>query len=134
MRFEVFKKVLWRKADYLALSTDARLLFLWSWTNPDVGACGLYRASVRQLEDALGESPGAAPARERVGVALRELAEKPHVLYDDEAEVLWVVAKAKHADRSEAARDLMRREARRCPPTPLKDEFRRLYDRRLELS
>lgn len=121
---------------YQELEADARLLFLWSFTNPDATLCGLYRASWRQLASALGPLNGRVPVAvdRRVEAALNALERKPLVLYDEEREVLWVVNRARHANRSPKVATAMRREFERCPASPVKDQFKRRYGRQLQLA
>lgn len=134
--WEMVYRGTWRDGAFLELSTDARLLFLWSWTNPDAALCGLYSASPRMLERALEERDGGSDdeLRARVAGALRELARKPLVLYDDDAEVLWVVRRAAYANRSPKVQVLLQREVAECPPSILKKRFLRAHGARLGLT
>ncbi len=134
--FEMFYRATWNDQAFIELSTDARLLFIWSFTSPPSALCGLYYVSPRQLERALEERPGASsdPLRARVRDALLELARKPMVLYDDDAEVLWVVNRARYANRSPKVRVLLAREVRECPPSPLRDRFLEVYAQALDLA
>ncbi len=127
---------MWTDPAFLELSTDARNLFMWAWTAPGNALCGLYHVSPRKLEHAFAQEPGPSdPAtRERVRTALIELARKPLVLYDDDAEVLWVVSRAKHANRSPKVAVLLKREVEECPPSPLKDQFLKAHGSRLGLT
>lgn len=133
--FEMLQRKIWHDRAFMDLSTDARLLFIWSWTHPANALCGLYHVSPRQLERALEERRGSDPAlRARVKAALDELAVKPLVLYDDDAEVLWVVKRAEYANRSPKVAVMLRREFEECPPSPLKDRFIDAHGDRLGLS
>lgn len=120
---------------YVELDADARLLFLWSFTNPDATLCGLYRASWRQLAGALAPLNGRVPPEmdARVEAALNALEQKPLLLYDEDTEVLWVVNRARHANRSPKVATAMRREYERCPASQLKAQFRTRYGRQLDL-
>lgn len=134
--WEMVQRRTWIDPAFTELSADARLLFLWSWTGPTNALCGLYHVSPRMLERALAERRGPDAddsLRERVRGALIELARKPLVLYDDDAEVIWVVSRAKHANRSPKVRVLLAREVESCPASPLKDEFLRVHGARLGL-
>jgi hypothetical protein len=134
--FEMLQRKIWHDQAFMELSTDARLLFIWSWTHPANALCGLYHVSPRQLERALEERPGGSDPelRARVRAALLELAAKPLVLYDDDSEVLWVVRRAAYANRSAKVAVLLRREYSECPPSPLKDKFMQAHGERLGLN
>jgi hypothetical protein len=129
-RWSQFNEAIWNDADFLALGTDARLLFIWSWTNPDAAICGLYPTSVRRMALAI-DSGSEQRDRQldalRVTQALDELARKPMVRYDYDNEVLFVLQRAKHANRSPKTAIAMRREYERCPASPLKSMFARRY-------
>ncbi len=135
--FELFQRRIWTDPAFLELDVDARLLFIWTWTAPPNALCGLYHVSPRMLMNAL-EPPRQGPAepatRERVRLALVALARKPLALYDDDAEVMWVVSRAKHANRSPKVAVLLKREFEECPPSPLKDKFLRAHGSRLGLT
>lgn len=132
------QRELWSDEEgFLLLSTDARLIFLWAFTGGKATMCGLYPASLREVASAL-EQPDPDRWKEhlepRVRGALEELARKPMVLYDEGWEVLWVVNRALHANRSPKVRTGMRREFRECPPSPLKEAFRTRYGGMLDLT
>jgi hypothetical protein len=44
-RREDFDNSLWSDPDFLALTPQARLLYIWSWTNPRCGMAGIYKLS-----------------------------------------------------------------------------------------
>lgn len=134
--FELFHRKIWTRRAFLDLGTDARMLFIWTWTAPSNALCGLYHVSPRMLERALEQRPGPSSdeLRDRVRVALQELAVKPFVLYDDDAEVLWVVNRARYANRSPKVAVLLRREVEECPPSVLKDRFIKTHGARLGLN
>lgn len=113
---------LWSDRKFRALGPDAKLLFIWSWSPPHSAACGLYRASWKDLEDAI-DGPGEECLDDRVALALEQLGEAGMVKYDPDREVLWVVNRVKYAPTTERAFGLMRRELRACPESPLVDEF-----------
>lgn len=130
-RFSMFNCPTWNDAAFRQLDTDARLLFIWSWTNPLSTICGLYQVSQRQMEIALSTDPDCL--EERVALALEQLAAKPMVRYDEENEVIWVVNRAKHSNRSPKVAKAMQREVQDCPPSPLVDEFVARYGSMLNL-
>lgn len=127
---------LWTDTKFLDLSTDARLLFIWSWMPPHASVCGLYGASMKQLSRALGLSEHVASGEQigRVLSALGELRERGMVLYDDENEVLWCVNRVKHAPQTPATVELMQQEVLACPESPLVDAFIARYGSLLGLS
>jgi hypothetical protein len=133
--WEMFYKRVWHTRSFRALGTDARLLYLWSWTSPGDGRLsGLFEASPTQLAQALGDADSLFGPRQRVAAALRELAVKPLLLYDDDAEVVWVVGRVEHALRSPTQAVRMRREFEACPPSPLRDRFRATYGAQLQIE
>jgi hypothetical protein len=127
------RKAVWRKPSFLELSTDARLLYLWSWTNPAANLIGLYRAGVSELVAAVGPANG-RPGLERLEDALRELSRKPLLLYDDDAALLWVVGRVEHVLTSPKVRIAMRRQFAEVPPGILRDRFVALYGSLLDLE
>lgn len=128
-RFTLVENAVWEDPDFKRLSTDARLLFLWAWTNPNAAICGLYHTSETHLLKAL--EPGAE--KDRLYPAMVELADKPLVLYDFNNEVVWVVNRARHANRSEGVAKRMQREVEACPESPLVDNFMAMYGQMLAL-
>jgi hypothetical protein len=135
-RFVFVTDELWTDAKFLRLSTDARLLFMWSWMPPHSNACGLYKCSLRDLEVALGSSPSddTQGRSGRVEAALDELAGAGMLLFDHENEVLWVVNRVKYAARTAKAVAWMQKELRRVPASPLVDEFISRYARMLSIE
>lgn len=86
-RNEDIDNAIWADPDFDALSTDAALLYLWSFTNPRCGMAGIYRVPERQLlEGKL--SP------DRLSAALKELSANRFCFY--EQGVLWVRSRARH--------------------------------------
>ena len=130
--FAMVERGFWSDETVGGLSTDARLLFLWSWTNPRATIAGLYPVGQGPMRAALDRPDEARGARVRD--ALAELDAAGLVRYDDENEVLWVVNRARYANRSPATVKGMEREWRECPPSPLRDAFKRKYGRVLELG
>lgn len=127
--FAILHTKMWRDPAFVDLTPDARLLFLWAWTNPEAAISGLYAVSAKRMAQALGAMPGdpASAWAAKVDAALKELAAKPLVLWDDDAEVLWVVTRAHHSNRSPKAAAVMTKELARCPPSPLKEAFIERY-------
>jgi hypothetical protein len=120
-----FPAKLWTDEAVRELSADAKLLFIWSWTNPQSNMAGLYQVSVRSMQRALQEKPIAD--EERVIAALDELARKPLALYDYDNEVIWVVNRAKHANRSPKCVTAIQRHVGLIYDSPLKAQFTKRY-------
>jgi hypothetical protein len=47
-RREDFDNSLWSDPDFLVLSSDARLVYIWTWTNPRCGMAGIYKFAPSQ--------------------------------------------------------------------------------------
>lgn len=128
---------LWNDTDFRDLTTDARLLFIWSWTNPEASISGLYHVSVKAMGRALGRPSGHTldqDVEERVEKALEELGQKPLVLYDYDEEVIWVVNRARFTNRSPNQQKAIQRGYESCPPSPLREQFKNVYESILEGS
>jgi hypothetical protein len=117
----------WTDSKFMSLSTDARLLFLWAWTNDRAAICGLYECSPKQMKRGLGHQASEYSQDERVEFALKELHDAGMVRYDDDNDVLWVVNRVKHANVSARAAKAMQREVRSCPDSPLVMAFLKKY-------
>lgn len=86
-RREDISNAIWDDEDFDALSNDAALLYLWSFTNPRCGMAGVYRVTRRHLCE------GRLKGRKLDG-ALAELRESRHLFFIDG--VLWVRTRVKH--------------------------------------
>ena len=131
-RFVLVECSMWEDLDFRGLSTDSRLLFMWAWMGPRASISGLHLATVGQMRKALQEEPDQADEN-RVHAALDELAQKPLALYDYDAEMIWVVNRARHANRSPKVARSMQREVEQAPPTVLIKQFARKYGQMLQL-
>lgn len=133
--FAMFETATWEDGPFLRLGADARLLFIWSWTNPHATICGLYEASLERIALALpglpdeGERPLTEQEVQRLDTALVELAAKPLVVYHYETRVLYVPKRAAKANRSPKVLTAMQREFARCPQSPCKEMFAARYPR-----
>lgn len=126
----MYETATWEDGPFLALGGDARLLFIWSWTNPGATICGLYPATLEEMAVALPDVPeGPLPEEvvDRLDAALMELAAKPLVAYDYDNQVLWVLTRAAKANRSPKVLVKMQREFGAVPWSPLKDQFAARY-------
>jgi hypothetical protein len=86
-RNEDIDNAIWADPDFDALSPDAALLYLWSFTNPRCGMAGIYRVPERQLLE------GRLPP-ERLAAALAELADSRFAFY--EQGIFWVRTRARY--------------------------------------
>lgn len=86
-RLEDVSTALWEDEDFDDLSPDAKLTYLWSFTNDRCGMSGLYRVKRRSLVE------GALPAKRRDD-ALSELEGAGFLQYVDGW--LWVRSRVKH--------------------------------------
>lgn len=86
-RREDVETSIWDDDDFDALSDDAALLYLWSFTNPRCGMSGVYRVKSRSICEGR-----MTPARRTA--ALEELAEANFVHYVDG--FIWVRSRVKH--------------------------------------
>ena len=128
-QFDLFFRRFWEDEDVLVLSTTAKLLFIWTWTQPTAPIGGLYRCTREEMANAIGVGWDLGT----LDFHLMELQRKPLVLYDDQNEVIFVCRRAEYAARSERAIARMRAEYARAPASPLRDEFARMYGAFLDL-
>jgi hypothetical protein len=135
-RYVTVTEDLWTDAKFLKLSSEARLLFIWSWMPPHANVCGIYKCSLRDLERALGASVvnGSQGLRERVERALDELRSLNMLHFDGENEVLWVVNKVKYVAKTAKTAAFMQKELRRVPDSPLVEQFVRKWGRMLNVE
>jgi hypothetical protein len=87
-RREDFDNSLWSDPDFLALSADARYVYIWTWTNTRCGMAGIYKFAPSQAASETGISEA------RIRKALLELAEARFAYYEEN--VLWVRTRVKH--------------------------------------
>lgn len=79
---------IWSDADFHALTPDAKLIYVWSFTNPRCGMAGLYKV----VPGAISLETGID--NDRLTAALQELHDARFVLYA--RGVLWVRSRVKH--------------------------------------
>jgi len=132
--FSMVYKRMWHDPAFRELDTDARCLFLWTWTNPQEKIGGLYHASVRAMADAMGDPTRSdvGELERRVEAALEALAAKPLVAYDYDLEVVWVVNRAKHSITSSKVAVCVKREVELVTPGPLRDRFLAMYGKTID--
>jgi hypothetical protein len=85
-RIEDFDSELWDDPAIEALSLEATILYIWTWTNSRVGAAGIYKATRRALTES--KVPD-----DRLDAALAELQEADLAFYDET--YVWVKARVK---------------------------------------
>lgn len=88
-RREDVDNAIWSDGEFVeGLSPEAKLLYLWSFTNPRCGMAGMYRV----MRSAIVLETGLPP--ERLDAALAELADRRFAFYD--GGVMWVRSRVKH--------------------------------------
>lgn len=86
-RVEDVKTSLWEDEDFDELSPDAKLIYLWSFTNDRCGMSGVYRVRRRSIAE------GCLPTKRR-DEAVKELEEHGFLRYVDGW--VWVRSRVKH--------------------------------------
>lgn len=119
-RREDIDNAIWTDPDFEALSAEATLLYLWSWTNPRCGMAGIYKVSTRTMAESK------VPLTQIPSV-LVELAAASFAFY--EQQVLWVRTRVKHLrSRSPQMAASVVADLRKLPPThPLVARFIETY-------
>lgn len=144
-RFAILQCETWNDEGFVELSNDARLLFLWGWSNPQAAICGLYEVQfpASHMAAAIGDVTGGSSLTnaERIARALRELEAKPLMFFDErhglaelQRGVVWVVNRCFHSNTSAKAAEIMAREWCKVPDGPLKDAFYARYGDALRLD
>jgi hypothetical protein len=87
-RREDIDNSIWSDSDFLKLSANAKLVYLWSFTNPRCGMSGLYKVD----ESIISFDTKIPPAK--LAVALSELARTRFAYYDDG--VIFVRTRVRH--------------------------------------
>ena len=87
-RREDIDNAIWSDPDFVELSADAKLLYLWSFTNPRCGMAGLYKVSKGPM---IYETT--VPV-DRIDAAVEELESVCFLFFD--GRVLWVRSRVKH--------------------------------------
>jgi hypothetical protein len=120
-RREDFDNSLWSDPDFLALSSAARLTYIWTWSNPRCGMAGIYKLSPAQATLELGLDEATVTA------ALAELGEARFAFY--EMNVLWVRSRVKHLrQKTTQIATAIRSDLARIPNGhPLKVQFVETY-------
>jgi hypothetical protein len=120
-RREDFDNSLWSDPEFLALSPEARMTYIWTWTNPRCGMAGIYKTAPVQAAMETGLSEDAVRA------ALTELGEAQFAFY--EGNVLWVRSRVKHLRQktTQIARAIRNDLAKISDDHPLKAQFMATY-------
>jgi hypothetical protein len=87
-RHENVENSIWSDPEWLELTPHAKLLYLWTWTNPRCGMAGIYKMALSAAAMETGLE------LDRVREVLDELREARFCFYEDK--VLWVRARVKH--------------------------------------
>jgi len=113
---------LWMDDKFLHISPQARLLFLWMFTNPDAGSSGLFLFNDDVCENETGLS-----GRE-LHHCLKELIKIERVLYDEKTNIIWVVNQFKHTPKSPKIIESTLKEVKSLPKSPVKEVFYKKYE------
>jgi hypothetical protein len=87
-RREDIDNATWGDPDFAALSPEAKLLYLWSFTNPLCNFAGLYKVTTARMASETGLTP------RRTETALAELVRDRFVQF--EHPLLWIRSRVKH--------------------------------------
>jgi hypothetical protein len=87
-RREDIDNAVWSDEDYVSLSPDAKLLYLWSFTNPACGMAGLYKCDRGLAAYQTKLTP------KRVDNAIRELSDAAFLYWEEG--VIWVRSRVKY--------------------------------------
>lgn len=87
-RREDISNTIWDDPDFAELTAPAKLVYLWSFTNPRCNMAGLYKVPVRHI----GAETGLTDSR--VEKALSELQARRFIYFD--GTVLWVRSRVRH--------------------------------------
>ena len=119
-RREDIKNAIWDDEDFDALSNDAALLYLWSFTNPRCGMAGVYRIKRRHLCE--GRLSG-----DTLDSVLDEVARSGHLFYV--AGYVWVRTRVKHLrTKGEPMLKSIAKDVTSLPPDhPFREAFVREY-------
>lgn len=112
---------------FLALTAAARSLFLWALVGPESNAAGLFHATRFELTTGMGTGAD-------LDATLAELEAKPLMLYDEPAALVWIINKARYANRSPKVAEVIRRQWQQAPRSPLRDDFANVYGPRLGIA
>lgn len=120
-RREDFDNALWSDPDFLGLSSEARMTYIWSWTNPRCGMSGLYKVAPAQAALETGY------AIDVVKAALEELGANEFAFY--EANVMFVRTRCRRLrTKSEQIAKSVRNDLMGISDShPLKAQFLSLY-------
>lgn len=128
-KFVTVETKVWRDEAFLCLGPDARLMFLWAWSNERAQPSGIYRADPSEMVESFSRRGLLSADNVQRFVAAREqLAEKPLMLYDPKESLVWVVNRARYANRTMTTQAAIRRGWAAAPDSsPIKGMFRSYY-------
>lgn len=120
-RREDIDNAIWGDPEFEALPPDAKLLYLWSFTNSQCNMAGVYKVSVARMAGETGLSAS------RASRALEQLAAASFVVY--EQPWLWVRSRVKHIRSSSPsmARSIVRDVEALDPAHPIRQQFIATY-------
>lgn len=110
----------WVDPDFVELSPAAKLVYIWSFTNPHCNMAGLYRISVQTIAAETGLQPN------RIERALAELEDTGFLRHRDR--MLWVRARIKYLpSRSPSVATTIARDLRGASPHSLVADLLDVY-------
>ena len=113
---------LWMDDKFLQVSPQARLLFLWMFTNPDAKSSGLFLFNDDVCQNETGLS-----GRE-LHHCLKELIKIERVVFDDKVNMIWVINQFKHVFKSPKIIESTLREVNALPKSNIKENFFKKYE------
>lgn len=119
---------IWEDGPFLDLSTDAKTLFVFSFTHsPWASMTGLSVVSPRTIRRSMRRAP--LLTHKALVAVLDELGDKPFVKYDWEWEVLWAVNRTRHVATASPKwiKGLTNHLERLPAESPLLTQYRRKY-------
>ena len=120
-RREDVDNAIWNDEDWVDLSPDAKLLYIWSFTNPACGMAGLYKAPRGLAVYQTGITPS------RVDRATQELTQARFMFWVEG--VIWVRARVKYLRTRtvQIATSIANDVAKIAEGHPLRVEFLEMY-------
>jgi len=112
---------LWIDEKFSNISPQAKLLFLWTFTNPKAGSSGLFSFNDDVCQNETGLSD------RELHNSLKELTKTDRLRYDEKNNIIWVVNQFKHVPKSEKIIEAIIREMDNLPKSILVDAFRDKY-------
>lgn len=125
-RREDIENSIWSDPDFSSLSPDAKLVYLWSFTNPRCGMAGIYKLALAPVAPELGMS--LTRLESALGHLARDGVEGAGMAFYERG-VLWVRSRVKHLrSKSPQMAKSVASDLRKLPPVhPLVVRFMAMY-------